>query len=77
LADIGIRKDRPLAPADDLRAILTEAAERSPEQLVVAAFADAAPERLAWPDRQWEWIVYSEGDNGYYERDFLRLSGRE
>ena len=43
----------------------------------MAAFADSAPERLVWPDRRWEWVVYSEGDFGYYERDFLNLSVRE
>jgi hypothetical protein len=77
LADLGLRSDRPFEPDDDLRAVLTEAAEKANEQLVVAAFADSAPERLVWPDRRWEWVVYSEGDFGYYERDFLNLSVRE
>ncbi len=30
-----------------------------------------------WPDRRWEWVAFSEGDDGYYEREFLRLSVRE
>ena len=77
LADLGLRADRPFEPDDDLRTVLTEAAEKANEQLVVAAFADSAPERLVWPDRRWEWVVYSEGDFGYYERDFLNLSVRE
>ncbi len=77
LADLGLRRDRPFAPDDDMRALLTEAAATADEQLAVAAFAGAAPERLVWPDRRWEWVVYSEGDDGYYERDFLRLSVRE
>jgi hypothetical protein len=77
LVDLGLRKDRPFEPDDELRAILTEAAERANEQLVVAAFADNAPERLVWPDRHWEWVVYAEGHDGYYERDFLHLSVRE
>jgi hypothetical protein len=77
LADLGLRKDRPFEPDDEMRSILTEAAERADEQLVVAAFADRAPERLVWPDRRWEWVVYAEGHDGYYERDFLRLSVRE
>jgi hypothetical protein len=77
LADLGLRKDRPFKPDDELTTILTEAAARANEHLVVAAFADNAPERLVWPDRKWEWVVYSEGNDGYYERDFLRLSVRE
>jgi hypothetical protein len=77
LADLGLRRDRPFDPDPDLEAVLVEAAERANEQLVVAAFADDAPERLVWPDRRWEWVVYSEGDDGYYEQDFLHLSVRE
>ena len=77
LADLGLRKDRPFEPDQEMTAILTEAAERANEQLAVAAFAGAAPERLVWPDRRWEWVAYSEGDDGYYERDFLHLSVRE
>ncbi|MDH6677291.1 hypothetical protein M2284_001489 [Rhodococcus sp. LBL1] len=77
LADLGIRRDRPFEPDDALREVLTEAATKANEQLVVAAFADESADRLVWPDRRWEWVVYSEGDNGYYERDFLHLSVRE
>jgi hypothetical protein len=77
LADLGLRKDRPFDPDEEMTAVLTEAAGRANEQLAVAAFASAAPERLVWPDRRWEWVVYSDGDDGYYERDFLRLSVRE
>ena len=77
LADLGLRKDRPFEPDEEMTSILTEAAGRANEQLAVAAFASAAPERLVWPDRRWEWVVYSEGDDGYYERDFLHLSVRE
>jgi hypothetical protein len=77
LADLGLRKDRPFEPDQDMTAILTEAARRADEQLVVTAFASTAPERLVWPDSRWEWVAYSEGDDGYYERDFLHLSVRE
>lgn len=77
LADLGIRKGVPFDPDERMVDILTEAARMADEQLVVAAFASEAPERLVWPDRRWEWLVSSEGDGGYYERDFLRLSMRE
>jgi hypothetical protein len=77
LADLGLRRDRPFEPDDAMTEVLTEAASRANEQLVVAAFASDAPERLVWPDRHWEWVAFSEGDDGYYERDFLRLSVRE
>jgi hypothetical protein len=77
LAALGIRAGRPFEPDERVRSVLAEAAVRADEQLVVAAFADDAPERLVWPDRRWEWVVYSEGDFGYYERDFLNLAVRE
>jgi hypothetical protein len=77
LADLGLRRDRPFEPDEELKSVLVEAARIADEQLVVAAFADEIPERLVWPDRNWEWVAYGEGDNGYYESDFLRLSVRE
>lgn len=77
LADLGLRPDQPFQPSDASRDVLAEAAARANEQLMVAAFADDDPARLVWPDRRWEWVVYSEGDFGYYERDFLHLSVRE
>ena len=77
LAALGLRKDRPFTPDAKTVAVLTAAAEKADDQLVVAAFADEDPQRLVWADRHWEWVVYSDGDNGYYERDFLRLSVRE
>lgn len=77
LADLGLRHDRPFAPDAETAELLADAARRADEQLVVAAFASTAPERLVWPDRHWEWVVWSEGDAGYREADFLRLSVRE
>ncbi|MEU8900402.1 DUF1254 domain-containing protein [Nocardia sp. NPDC048505] len=77
LADLGLRKDRPFEPDAEMVEVLTTAAVQANEQLVVAAFADNDPQRLVWPDRRWEWVVYSDGENGYYEQDFLHLSVRE
>lgn len=77
LADLGIRKDVAFDPSAEMIDILTEAARLADEQLVVAAFASRDPERLVWADRRWEWVVFSEGESGYYEADFLRLSVRE
>ncbi len=77
LADLGLRKDHPFEPSEELRTLLTQAAVRGNEQLVVAAFASDDPERIVWPDRHWEWVVFSNGDNGYYEGGFLHLSVRE
>lgn len=77
LADLGLRPGVAFDPDDDLTALLTAAAVAGDEQLVVTAFANDDPRRLAWPDRRWEWIVFSDGDFGYYEKDYLHLSVRE
>lgn len=77
LVDLGLRKDRPFSPDAQTAEVLAEAARRADEQLVVTAFASTDPQRLVWPDRRWEWVAFAEGDNGYYERDFLHLSVRE
>lgn len=77
LVDLGIRKGQPFAPDDTVREVLAEAARRADEQLVVTAFADDDPARLVWPDRRWEWVVYAEGNDGYYEADHLHLRVRE
>ena len=77
LVDLGLRAAHPFEPGDDLVTILADAAAAADEQLVVTAFADDDPRRLVWSDRRWEWVVYSEGDFGYYEKDHLHLAVRE
>lgn len=56
LAAIGIEKGKPFAPDPRMRVILERAAQAGRDQLLVEAFANERPDRLAWPDRQWEWV---------------------
>jgi hypothetical protein len=56
LAAIGIEKGKPFTPSDRHKAILERAAKAGREQLLVAAFDSARPERMVWKDRKWEWI---------------------
>ncbi|GAB08823.1 hypothetical protein GOARA_021_00600 [Gordonia araii NBRC 100433] len=77
LADLGLRKGEPFTPLPSTKELLAEAARIANEQLVVAAFASDSPDRLVWPDRQWEWTVLASGDQGYYETGYLRLAARE
>ena len=77
LVDLGLRSGHPFEPDAELRAVLSEAAKTADEQLVVAAFASDDPQRMVWPDRRWEWVAFSEGDNGYYEQHYLHLAVRE
>jgi hypothetical protein len=55
LAALGIEKGKPFAPDARMTAILERAARAGRDQLLVAAFASARPDRLAWEDRRWEW----------------------
>ncbi|MFC8044582.1 DUF1254 domain-containing protein [Nocardia sp. NPDC057353] len=64
LAALGIERGKPFAPDDRMREILTAAARTGRDQLLVSAFASNRPDRIAWPDRQWEWVglVAENGD---------------
>ncbi|WP_054812966.1 DUF1214 domain-containing protein [Nocardia arizonensis] len=70
LTDLGIGRGTPFAPEDRLAALLTDAARTGRDAMLVSAFASARPDRLAWPDRRWEWVGLVE-DNG----DFRTASG--
>lgn len=76
LANIGIKKDVPFNPSEDMEQILTKAAAEAGEQMAISAFASDAPERIVWQDRHWEWIAYG-GNNGYYMDNYLDLTARE
>lgn len=56
LAALGIEKGKPFAPDARTKALLWRAANAGRDQLLVAGFASTRPDRLAWPDRRWEWV---------------------
>lgn len=56
LTTLGIGKGQPFAPDQRMSAILTQAAIVAREQMLISAYASNRPDRLAWPDRQWEWV---------------------
>ena len=53
---VGIRKGAPFEPDARMEAILTEAAITGWSEMNVTFFANERPERLIWPDRNWEFI---------------------
>ena len=55
LAALGIEKGKPFNPDDRMKNILVRAAMVGRDQMLVSAFASTRPDRLAWPDRKWEW----------------------
>lgn len=64
LAALGIAKGKPFAPDARMRGILEQAAKIASAQMRVESFADRRPDRVVWPDRQWEWAAlrFEDGD---------------
>jgi len=56
LATLGIRRGEPFAPDPRTAWILERAARVGRDQMLVSAFAGTRPDRVAWPDRAWEWV---------------------
>ncbi|MEU9338467.1 DUF1214 domain-containing protein [Streptomyces sp. NPDC048290] len=67
LAELGIEAGRPFAPEASRERMLSDAARRGRDELLVSAFASRRPDRLVWPDRAWEWACLRP-ENGAFER---------
>jgi hypothetical protein len=68
LAELGIEAGVPFRPSGDLARLLIRAAELGRDEMLVSAFASRRPDRMAWPDRAWEWVGLRP-ENGTFERD--------
>ncbi|MEJ5020116.1 DUF1254 domain-containing protein [Ochrobactrum vermis] len=55
LSALGIEKGKAFKPDERMKAILERAAREGRDQMLVSAFDSNRPDRLAWPDRKWEW----------------------
>jgi hypothetical protein len=66
LASLGIAKGQPFKPDSRMQAILVKAAQIANDQMRIQSFADRRPERLAWPDRKWEWATLRP-ENGTFD----------
>ena len=64
LAELGIAKGKPFAPDGRMKRILEQAAQMGCAEMRVESFADDRPDRVVWPDRQWEWAAlrFEDGD---------------
>jgi len=77
LAALGMAKGQPFTPDDRMRGILERAAVIANDQMRVQSFADRRDDRLAWPDRTWEWASLRP-ENGTFDTAFYRdLTARE
>lgn len=66
LAMLGIEKGKPFNPDARMRGILEKAARIANDQMRVQSFADRRPDRVMWPDRQWEWATLRP-ENGTFD----------
>jgi len=77
LATLGITKGSRFEPDARMRGILEEAALIGNGQMRVQAFADRRPERVVWPDRQWEWIGLRTENADFSTGFYTDLGARE
>jgi hypothetical protein len=66
LASLGIEKGKPFNPDLRMQGILVKAAQIGNDQMRVQSFADRRTDRLAWPDRKWEWATLRP-ENGTFD----------
>jgi hypothetical protein len=77
LAALGIARGKPFAPDARMRGILENAAKAGLAQLRVQSFADRRPDRVVWPDRQWEWAALRYEDGDFNTANHVDLEARE
>ena len=76
LTALGIGRGQPFAPDDATAALLERAARVGLAQMMTAAFASARADRMAWPDRRWEWVGLVPGDPDFETPDGLDVEAR-
>lgn len=77
LASLGIAKGKPFEPDERLSDILTRAAKLGCQQMRVQSFADRRPDRVVWPDRQWEWAGLRFENGSFDTKDYTDTYARE
>jgi hypothetical protein len=77
LQALGLEKGKPFSPDVRMKAILEKAALVGRDQLLVSAFASDRPDRLAWPDRKWEWAGLVPGSAQFETPAGIDLEARD
>jgi hypothetical protein len=77
LSALGIEKGKPFAPDARMKEILERAAKSGRDQLLVSAFDSNRSDRLAWPDRKWEWLGLVPGSAQFETPSGLDLEARD
>jgi hypothetical protein len=76
LAALGIEKGKPFEPDARMRRILEAAAKAGNAQMRVQSFDDRRPDRIVWPDRQWQWAALRYEDGDFNTADRLDVDAR-
>lgn len=77
LATLGIEKGKAFAPSARTTRILERAAQIANAQMRVQSFADRRPDRIAWPDRKWEWATLRPENGTFDLPTYKDLDARE
>ncbi|QYG03016.1 DUF1254 domain-containing protein [Massilia sp. NP310] len=77
LAALGITRGAPFAPDARMRGILIDAAMAGCAQMRVLSFADRRPDRVVWPDRQWEWAALRFENGSFDTPDYTDTHARD
>jgi hypothetical protein len=77
LATLGIEKGKDFKPDERMMAILEKAARNGRDQILVSAFDSNRPDRLAWPDRKWEWVGLVPGSAQFETPAGVDLEARD
>ncbi|KRB55108.1 hypothetical protein ASE04_05170 [Rhizobium sp. Root708] len=77
LQALGIEKGKDFKPDDRMTAILEKAARQGRDQLLVSAFDTARTDKLAWPDRKWEWVGLVPGSAQFETASGIDLEARD
>src|SRR5262245_32201300 len=77
LAELGLEKGKPFKPDARMKGILERAAKAGRDQMLVSAYASARPDKLNWPDRQWEWLGLVPGSVQFETPGGIDLEARD
>lgn len=77
LAELGIEKGKSFSPDARMKNILEQAAKKGNAIMRVQSFADRRPDKMVWPDRQWEWAVLRSANGTFDTENFTDLYARE
>ncbi|QLY24912.1 DUF1254 domain-containing protein [Bdellovibrio sp. KM01] len=77
LESLGMERGKTFNPDSRMKGILERAARDGKAQMIVAAFADPRPERIAWKDRKWEWVGYISNNGNFATADGIDMQARD